>query len=164
MQIRWTVSLLVVCVVRLAYGTQDFVGAEKCGSCHSFAYQVWRSGPHARAHQLLTTEQAKDTKCNTCHTMGSTETVMRGVECESCHGNGKYYHASYVMKDKELARLLGLTHPGEAQCRQCHNAGAPNVVPFDFGAMWSRIDHSREARLTWEASQGPDRKKSVSSP
>ena len=133
-----------------AQGSQQhrYIGAKRCGSCHSFAYERWKSGPHARAHQSLTAEQLADPKCNTCHAMVPEENAERfaGVQCESCHGPGKYYHPSYVMKDHELSRALGLAEPTAETCTQCHSQGVPTIQGFDFERMWSRIAHGERAR------------------
>ena len=148
------------CIVLLALGSahaaSTYVGAQQCGSCHPFEYQNWSTSRHAKAHVALSADQFKDPKCNTCHTMepGAGDPKLVGVQCESCHGGGQYYHPNYVMKDKELSRILGLLDPKEAQCKQCHNERAPSVVPFDFANMWGRIDHGRGARQKWEASHG----------
>lgn len=134
---------------------QDYIGAEKCKSCHAFEYRVWAAGPHARAHQPLTAEQLADPKCNNCHTMlpGNVEAAFAGVQCERCHGPAKYYHPAYVMKDKELARAVGLVDPVEAHCRSCHTEGTPSIRPFDFARMWGEIDHGKKARQAYEAAQ-----------
>jgi hypothetical protein len=137
----------VLCAGTLARA-QNYIGAERCKTCHEFEYQVWASGPHARAHLSLTEDQLKDPKCNNCHTMPAdqTEVGFIGVQCERCHGPGKYYHPSYVMKDKELARAVGLIDPQPVHCMQCHTDGAPSIKPFDFASMWAKIDHGRTAR------------------
>ena len=66
---------------------------------------------------------------------------MAGVSCESCHGGGQYYVAAYVMKDPELARLVGLSDPSEKGCRNCHDASSPSLKPFDFVSKLKAIDH-----------------------
>ncbi len=54
------------------------------------------------------------------------------MTCETCHGGGQYYSPDYVMKDAELARLVGLVDPSEKSCRNCHDASSPSLKPFDF--------------------------------
>ena len=140
--------LLLVAVPAQA---QNYVGAERCGQCHEFEYRVWSTGPHAKAHLALSADQLKDSKCNNCHThVVEADSKLTAVQCERCHGPGKYYQASYVMKDKELARAVGLVDPTPQSCLQCHTEGAPSVAPFDFKTMWARIDHGKEAREAWE--------------
>ncbi|MBC7794704.1 MAG: hypothetical protein H7Z43_13450, partial [Clostridia bacterium] len=74
------------------------------------------------------------------------EEKYAGVQCESCHGGGRYYYPQYVMKDRELARLVGLVDATAEQCQRCHNEAAPSIKPFDFASMWAKIDHGRVAR------------------
>jgi hypothetical protein len=69
---------------------------------------------------------------------------LAGVQCESCHGGGKYYAASYVMRDKVLARAVGLQDPGDATCKHCHDNSSPSLQPFDYAAAWARIAHGKE--------------------
>ena len=131
-----------------------------CATCHAFEYRVWLAGPHAKAHEALSAEQLADPKCNTCHTMapGDSNTRLLGVQCERCHGGGRYYQADYVMRDKELARAVGLIDPTPVHCQQCHTEGAPSIRPFDFQRMWALIDHGKAAREAAEKAQGKDAK------
>ncbi len=131
---------------------QNNIGASQCKSCHEFEYRVWAASPHAKAHVSLSDLQKRDAKCNTCHLMTADENGPEpvGVECERCHGPGRYYHRRYVMRDRELSRFVGLVEQKPEQCLQCHTEGAPSIRPFDFATMWARIDHGREARLKWE--------------
>ena len=123
--------------------THQYVGAVKCGSCHEAEYQAWLGGPHAKAHESLSPEQLNDAKCNTCHTLlpFNSDKRFQGVQCEQCHGPGKVYHKDYVMRDKELARAVGLIVPQAAHCQGCHTADSPNIKPFDFDELWLRITH-----------------------
>jgi hypothetical protein len=137
------------------------IGAERCGTCHVDEYQRWLTGPHAHAHESLTALEQRDGKCSGCHTMendaprvmfpGDTPPPLlppRPVECEACHGPGRYYHPEYVMRDKVLARAVGLVDVTEAHCRRCHTPTAPSVEPFDFERFWARIAHGRKAPQT----------------
>ena len=136
---------------------QEVIGVQRCRSCHEFEYQKWLSGPHAGSKKALSANQLTDPKCNTCHSLKINEEAERAsVGCESCHGPGQYYHSKYVMKDSELARAVGLIVPNQAQCEQCHTAGAPSVVPFDFKKMWAKIDHSAETREVWLRARSTD--------
>jgi hypothetical protein len=142
---------VVLCAASVAAQSQSYIGAERCHSCHEFEYRVWAASPHAKAHVNLSAEQLRDPKCNVCHTMLPNEPDERfvGVQCERCHGGGRYYHRRYVMRDRELARLVGLVTPKEEHCRQCHTEGTPSIAPFDMAEMWKRIDHGRAAREAW---------------
>ena len=138
-----------------ALAQKKTVGSERCKTCHEFEYQVWASGPHARAGKSLSGEQLADVKCNSCHVSATAEQEMaKGVQCEHCHGSGYYYQRDYVMKDRELARAVGLVEQSPEHCVQCHTEGAPNIIPFDYKKAWSRIDHGPEAKKRWLELQG----------
>jgi len=126
---------------------QNYIGAERCKTCHEAEYQIWATGPHARALAALSVEDRRDPKCNTCHTTssGAEDTRLSGVQCERCHGGGKYYQQAFVMKDKELSRAVGLMDPTAKVCQQCHTEGVPSIVPFDYERAWARIAHGRKA-------------------
>jgi hypothetical protein len=143
---------LLLFLAPAAVAADGTVGAQRCRQCHEFEYQVWAQGPHQRAQVALTEEQRRDAKCSNCHSVSGRPGAesTQGVDCERCHGPGKYYQAGYVMKDHELARAVGLADVTQAQCVQCHTEGAPSIKPFDFKAMWSKIDHSRAAHDAWE--------------
>lgn len=147
--------LLGICAAAVAHAQENYVGAQRCKTCHEFEFQVWQSSGHASSLQSLSESQQKDPKCNTCHTMlsGSEKKEFLGVQCERCHGPGKYYHQRFVMKDKELARAVGLLEVKQEHCAQCHNESAPNLRPFDYAAMWAKIDHSATAKVAFEQGQ-----------
>lgn len=151
----WCSVALGLGVLASPVAAQELVGAQKCKSCHEFEFRVWAEGPHAKARESLKPAQLADAKCNTCHTMKweQVNQAPASVQCERCHGPGEYYHRPYVMRDRELARVLGLVEVKEAHCRQCHTQDTPSIRPFNFIEMWSRIDHGRAARLAWEKAQ-----------
>jgi mono/diheme cytochrome c family protein len=116
------------------------VGPETCKACHPAAYEVWRVGPHARALEALPAQSRKDPRCLSCHAPDAEE-GLGGVTCEACHGPGRLYSAPYVMRDPELARLLGLVDPGERSCVACHGESAPSLVKFEYVKKLPVIDH-----------------------
>ena len=68
-----------------------------------------------------------------------------GVGCESCHGAGAGYAPDDIMRDRPLARLLGLrdlSTPAAraALCASCHRAST-RLAPFDPVAAWKAIRH-----------------------
>lgn len=137
---RWSLPLAVL-VFSAAAGAHDFVGAESCKACHPEAFRIWTQGKHARAKDSLTPAQQKDARCLSCHSPDEAEKGVAHVTCETCHGAGQYYAASYVMKDSELVRLVGLVDPNEKACRTCHDASSPSLKPFDFVEKLKLIDH-----------------------
>lgn len=119
----------------------DFLGSESCQACHPDAYAAWLATSHARSRDVLSPQQQRDVRCLSCHSPNQTDQKAAHVACETCHGGGQFYSANYVMKDPELARLVGLTDPGEKSCRGCHDAASPSLKPFDFAAKLKAIDH-----------------------
>ena len=126
--------------------TAEFVGARACGKCHPSAYKAWKSSPHSRAHAALPKENLKDPRCMRCH--GSGDPDRGAVQCESCHGAGRYYAKRNVMKDAGLSRIVGLVDVTEDVCRRCHTDAAPNVQTFDQERMWGHISHGHEAKAS----------------
>ena len=159
MEIMRTLVSALLCTALLGFVSnhalaQKAVGSERCGSCHTFAYEKWLKGPHAKAHASLVGDELNSVKCQICHSPGKlkdTATTFVGVQCESCHGNGQYYAHDYVMWDKELSRKVGLVDPTAATCTSCHTVDVPSLKPFSFEEYWKLIAHGREARLAWEA-------------
>jgi hypothetical protein len=126
----------------------DPVGAETCKACHPAAFEVWRESAHARAWQVLPERSRSDARCTVCHAPEGTKGPA-GVTCESCHGNGQLYSLSYVMRDRELARALGLLDAGEKTCLRCHDESSPSLTPFDYARKLPLVRHGeadREAR------------------
>ena len=111
--------VVVVCALALPAlaSAGDRVGPETCKACHPAAYTRWRAGPHARARESLPEKSRDDRRCLSCHAPDAAEGIS-GVSCEACHGPGALYAASYVMRDPELSRALGLVDPGEKILRR----------------------------------------------
>jgi hypothetical protein len=118
----------------------DHIGAETCKACHPAAYQAWKEGPHARALAGLPEAQRKEGRCTSCHAP-DLERGSAAVSCETCHGGGRAYAHAYVMRDRELARALGLQEVGEKTCLGCHTESTPSLVRFDAAKKLPLIDH-----------------------
>jgi hypothetical protein len=136
----------------------DVLGPESCKSCHAEAYAIWKSSRHARATETLSPEQRTDARCLTCHSPDETQSSVVGVTCETCHGAGEAYSAQYVMKDPELARLVGLVDPSEKACRSCHDASSPSLKAFDFVEKLKLVDHWTQERAKRGAPATPPAK------
>jgi hypothetical protein len=158
----------------------NYTGVKTCGMCHKKEatgnqLAAWQKGPHAKAYELLGTPEAKAAgakvgvadpqksgKCLKCHATAYnwTETPQvekltaeDGVTCESCHGPGKDYKASSVMKDRAKAIAAGLVHPATKSCELCHNSQSPTwkadryttkdgqKVGFDATQAFEKIKH-----------------------
>lgn len=131
-----------------------YVGSDKCGACHSDAYEFWKTTKHARAFATLKkTDRDADANCWACHTVGYREPSgfdtpvttphLVNVGCQDCH-------------QKDLR-----THPGSAKpatapaaagfrgnltqswhCGRCH---VPHRSPnFEYRSYLKRIS-CREA-------------------
>lgn len=138
-------TLLAALVLALAPASAsraaDLLGPESCKACHQEAYDAWQQSKHARATDSLSPQQREDARCLSCHAPDQAGAQVSHVTCETCHGGGQYYSPRYVMKDPELARLVGLVDPSEKQCRTCHDASTPSLRPFDFKESLKAIDH-----------------------
>jgi nitrate/TMAO reductase-like tetraheme cytochrome c subunit len=143
MIIVFGLGLLVLASAVLASGqTSNFIGAERCGKCHPQEFEAWKSTAHQRAQVALPQESKNDPRCIRCHAVGKD--AQQGVQCESCHGPGKFYAKRFVMKDPELSRIVGLVDVGEKSCRSCHTESAPTILPFEWDRMWQSIAHGPE--------------------
>ncbi len=134
-------ALVAVALMGSAALAWDFLGAESCQSCHPDAYAAWQGSAHARARDVLSPQQQRDARCLSCHSPAEQEQKVANVSCETCHGGGQYYSARYVMKDQDLARMVGLVDPGEKGCKSCHDSSTPSMKPFDFVSKLKAIDH-----------------------
>ncbi len=135
------ISLGLAVAMASAALAHDFLGSESCQACHPDAWAAWQATGHSRARDVLSVQQQKDMRCLSCHSPNQVEQKVANVSCETCHGGGQFYSAQFVMKDPELARLVGLVDPGEKSCRACHDGSSPSVRPFEFAAKLKAIDH-----------------------
>jgi len=157
---RWVVVLSVgvglacgswVLAAGMAGNADEMVGAARCGQCHPAAYAAWKASDHAGAHDSLDKKQGQDPRCTQCHGPGDKD--VAGVQCESCHGPGIHYAFRYVMRDKVLSRIVGLSDPDEKTCRHCHTDTAPTIKPFDYNRLWGFIAHGLDPKAQADASQ-----------
>jgi hypothetical protein len=142
----------------------DLVGAESCRTCHAEAYRVWSQSAHAHADSTLTGAQRQQQLCLYCHSRDEARSgaaQVTGVSCETCHGGGRYYQPAVVMRDKELARLFGLTdltaQTAAASCLGCHSGETPSLKAFDVKEALTRIDHWTADRAARKAARSARR-------
>lgn len=121
----------------------DFVGAERCRSCHLEEFKIWAEGPHARAMESLSEREQKDARCQQCHTMvpEDGDPALTGIQCETCHGAGRWYSEAWVMRDQELREQLFLQKPDEKTCARCHTESTPSLRPFLYEEKLEKIRH-----------------------
>ena len=130
---------------------REFAGSEKCGECHTTAFDIWKATPHAHATDSIVQPPERslprhfDPECLSCHTTGwnpqkyfyyktgfeSLETTPHMVAngCENCHGPGKN-HADAESGDIEATKAMLIKLREEMQlplekardkCLECHD-------------------------------------------
>lgn len=148
-----------------------FVGAEKCGECHTKAYEKWLTTAHANAYQSLIDgrkdqiergekiiSRIYDPECLSCHVTGwHPQDVIRyksgfvnkqesphllGQQCENCHGPGSG-HIELVDMDKlEEAKKTMRVTLAEAKKNTCYKChDLDNSPKFEFDSYWEKIKH-----------------------
>lgn len=144
-----------------------YVGAQKCGECHTKAFAKWKESKHSHAFESLKTgrlgiSRIYDPECIGCHTVGwkvsgpltrivsrfessyvnDTTAHLKGVQCENCHGPGSE-HIALIEADKkaEASKLMRVTleDSEKNQCRTCHDGD--NSPKFKFEDYWPQIAH-----------------------
>lgn len=128
--------------------TGRYLGVDACASCHAEIAATWRKTAHAGALAPLAPREAASPRCRACHATGEAplgRSDLPGVQCEACHGPGADYAADDLMRDRALARALGLRDLASpvrraALCMRCHRA-ATRLTPFDPEEAWKRIAH-----------------------
>ncbi len=165
-QLSWllttAVALCVTGSVPADEPLHEYVGAERCKTCHKKErigdqYAVWKDGPHHRAHDTLGEDAAKaiakkldlpddpdeSPDCLPCHVTGFGLAPSHfykdldhddGVQCESCHGPGRDYRKKKIMSDRDVAEQKGLWDPGAnaTRCTGCHNPRSPTWDPARY--------------------------------
>lgn len=120
--------LLALDAGQVAAARRDYVGSAACGTCHPAQLAAWQATAHARTLQVAGAPLGPWGRCLGCHSTGDWPAgaiVERTVGCEACHGAGADYAADDLMRNRHLARDLGLVDlevPAvRAQvCASCH--------------------------------------------
>ena len=128
--------LLALLLLATTARAEKYTGAQACGACHPAVLASWQKTAHARPF-----DPNAPAGCQGCH---ATSSRLPGVQCEACHGPGAAYAPDDVMRDRALARALGLRDLSSsnlaAACGRCHRA-ALSPRPFDAVAAWKKIAH-----------------------
>ncbi len=97
--------------------TREFVGSEKCGDCHTIAFDKWKQTPHSHATESIINPPGRgdvprhfDPECISCHVTGwnpqwfypyvggylspEKSPHLMGSGCENCHGPGSQHVAA----------------------------------------------------------------------
>ena len=130
------------------HAKNGYVSAAACQRCHEQEYLQWSATRHAFAYEtLLKKERYFDAGCVSCHTtgfgyptgfqIGDSDSTLKGVQCETCHGPGKQHIGNPKKSNIRSGADTSL-------CLQCHDTqhspGFEAVV-----ALHSKdVDHSRE--------------------
>ena len=124
-----------------------YVSAMACQRCHEQEYLQWSATRHAFAYEtLLKKERYFDVACVSCHTtgfgyqtgfhIGDSDSMLKGVQCETCHGPGKRH-----VGNPKKSNIRG--GADTSLCLQCHDAehspGFAQVVALHT----KDVDHSR---------------------
>lgn len=145
----------------------EFVGSEKCASCHEESYRIWKRSGHSRAWETLVKLDPPrnfDPECISCHVIGwhptryfpylsgflSEERTphLINVGCESCHGPGGEHVAAEMGSDLDRQRRAAeamivtkeeVENSEAHSCRNCHDLD--NSPDFDFSTYWPLVEH-----------------------
>jgi hypothetical protein len=140
----------------------EYVGAERCGECHTKAFAKWSETGHASAFESIRKGRRGiprifDPECLSCHVTGwHPQQVLRyesgylnekvsahllGNQCENCHGPGSKHIELVEADNLEEARKLVKVTLKQAQtfCYECHDLD--NSPHFVFEEYWPKIAH-----------------------
>lgn len=128
----------------------SFVGASKCGECHTKAFEIWKDTPHAHAFESLDPIHQR-------HGYERLHGIARDFdpECLSCHVTGwdpeEYVRFRSGFVNKEFAaddseKLLQALMGG-SQCENCHGPGSRHVELIEAGNTEAA---AKEVRVTLE--------------
>ena len=117
-----------------------FVGAEKCGDCHTKSYEHWKTTGHALAFQTIVEGPWHEDRADE-----KIDWIKRQFdpECLSCHVTGWHpqemlrYESGYV-SEKTSPHLLG------QQCENCHGPGSEHVKLEEGNASAEELAAGRQ--------------------
>ncbi len=130
-----------------------FVGADKCGECHTTAFEIWKNTPHAHgfesldpAHQRTGYERLEgvsrthDPECLSCHVTGWDPQEF--VRFQTGFINEEF---AATPEEKSLHTLLAGN-----QCENCHGPGSRHIELIEAG---KDKEAAAEVRVTLEQSK-----------
>lgn len=120
----------------------EFVGVEKCKSCHLEEHKQWSKTKHAFAFNTLIRKHRQfSPKCVMCHvtgggyesgySFGSRDRSLVNVQCEMCHGPG----SAHI---KNPLQINLLRRPTEKLCITCHD---DEHSDFDMNKYYPKVRH-----------------------
>ena len=123
----------------------DYVGSEKCASCHPAEGAHWLGTAHSTAFTTLLQKHRQGVPgCYACHVTGyrqptgyrsMSDVRLRHVQCESCHGPGSRHLASPGADS--IVRV-----PPASVCRECHTPEHSDMTDANFDDYWAQITHT----------------------
>ncbi len=138
----------------------DFVGSDRCQSCHTKEFETWQASPHAGAFATLeASDKANDAECLACHTTAfgrpggfaieeplTTQADFARVGCESCHGPGGDHVGENA---RRVGTILSLGDKCDSCvilkiCGSCHDDA--NDPGFEF-EVEARIEAQRHGTI-----------------
>jgi hypothetical protein len=133
-------ALGVAGVRKACAARRDWTGSAACGGCHPAELAAWQVTAHARTRDRFVTRP--EPRCLGCHATGEAPAgpaIAVEVGCEACHGAGAAYAEADVMRDRPVARALGLTEVSTpkaraAVCAPCHRS-ATRGAAFERSEM-----------------------------
>ncbi len=145
----------------------QFVGAERCGKCHTKAHATWKKVAHSHATDTLTKlspPRQFDPECISCHATGwnpqeyfryetgfeslERTPLLAGNGCENCHGPGGAHAtaeearpARDLVRRDQLRAAMRLTKSlaEDQHCVRCHDHD--NSPEFNFTRYWPNVEH-----------------------
>ncbi len=163
-----------------------YMGVAKCKSCHSSEkrgnqYGQWEKTKHARAYEVLATEEAKKLaqkegiedpqnapKCLKCHVtafgvakeeLDSKFDIKMGVQCETCHGAAQKHVRNRLMDEDEDDKSLHekakkeMPLPSRDMCRKCHNEESATIEHSKF---WDKEKREFKVEEAWKEVDHPN--------
>ncbi|HET9623079.1 MAG TPA: multiheme c-type cytochrome [Kofleriaceae bacterium] len=150
--LRWAswLTLIAVCALDAHASRRDWTGSAACGACHPAELAAWQATPHARTRERFASRP--EPRCLGCHATGEAPAgpaIAVEVGCEACHGAGAAYAPDDVMRDRPVARALGLADLSTpaaraALCATCHRTPSRGT-PFDAAAPVHPVHPARSA-------------------
>jgi peroxiredoxin len=137
---------------RTLFEPAEYVGSERCQSCHPAEHARWQASPHARALARIEgpAEPAKR-DCLACHTTGFEQPggfpsgggPLENVGCESCHGPGSRHVAEGAPRTGNVLRLTEKCGSCVILkvCGACHDAENDPRFEFEVEEHIDRIRH-----------------------
>lgn len=147
------------CFYRIKGPNPGYAGATVCGNCHGYEgvandwyYDTWQFTGHANAYKNLPPFGQQNPECLQCHSVGfgypngyavNGNPMLRGVQCENCHGPGLAHSQNRSNPAKYPA--VELT---SKVCGGCHNGAHQPTYDEWAGSGHGRLDPELVAPFT----------------